>query len=205
MGVPGWNDELTNTTFARTRKAIKGLGIAIATVSEEARIYNVDTLRSRNFIRPAVNLPPEILSTIFVFAGLQTLSLHDELDGDDNPGSRPVLLHDIRNSVILICHHWREVVLKARALWATVFVSACCMEDHERPDFDDLPEILSIEIERAHPHPISFLCEVEHRESWATLYPTILSMLHACRLIPMEISWVAGTWTTRLGQLSQSM
>lgn len=198
-----WDNELVATATSRIRKAIEGLETTIATISEEASMYHVDSLRSRNLTRPAVSLPPEILSSIFTFACYQNLSVYNELSGGfEASESSDVLLRDVRNLVMSTCYLWREVALRTRVLWATVFVSACWMETHQRPDFDDLPDIISVEIERAHPHPISLLCELDHDESWATLYPTLLPVLPACRLISIDISWVAGTWTTELSQLS---
>lgn len=75
--------------------------------------------RHRNALSPAVRLPPELLSQIF-------LTLRDDFHTKAEKASSS---HDWM-VVAFVCHHWREVALSTCALWSRINLARVKSDEH---------------------------------------------------------------------------
>lgn len=114
---------------------------------EAANEVRVLPLRLHNVQIPAVNLPSEILGSIFENACVADIRSYANIPD--------YYLHvsDVRRAIISTCSHWRQVVLKTSSLWGTIYMTSD-PESIFQP-LAPLPAFIALEIERSGGSPLS--------------------------------------------------
>lgn len=115
-------------------------------VREEVADFRVLSLRQKNWARPSVHAPVEILRRIFEMASAPSAGLYpgSPLKEDSNWN---LSLHESRQtrlSISSVCSRWKDIALEDHALWAH-FIA-----DREELLF----EPLSVDLARSDSHPL---------------------------------------------------
>lgn len=129
---------LSSPVVAPTKIEEFGLSLELLgrSFKEKATALRVDHFRRLNSERPAVTLPPELLSEIFLFACAHKEDAHDHhqfLHGEISRWTR----HNITST----CLAWRETALAVTSLWNCISIVIGSRDDYKNDEPDEDSEI----------------------------------------------------------------
>lgn len=127
--------------------------------------------RRSNSERPAVNLPTELLFSIFIFACF---------DGArEEPWIEKNGLRVVRHSINATCHRWRMAALACSPIWSIIYLV--------RTHHFSLPsvELLELELERSKSHPLDLHCYIDAQSYETIVKPILVENASRCKLLDL--------------------
>lgn len=142
----------------------------------------IETLRSKNGLRPAVSLPTEILVQVFILACIPNLSFTWEHLKDGLPPQTT------RTAIAATCSRWRNIVLSTPDCWRAITVYPHMLEQRGKGK-EVAPALasqnaLSLQTERARSKSLSmFLAQFPSRADGQDAKQRLGPMLKQCRAL----------------------